>query len=241
VPRLGELGSQPNDRLRSSSRSRSWERSSAPRCRWSAFGARPSRSTCATADAARTAGKTRQRLRALIAGLQIAGGARVSAGSALLLRTFQRCTRSVRVRRHRRGDDLDAGAVRPLRRFGGGGLLSDVDRVGCRLPGVSLRWRDGPAAVRRRRRCVSFVPDRRRRPRGISASAGGRDGYFADDADPGHRGASLSTYWASARRGRHHQPARRATIWNDPGGSTVLGSGSCWSHQVRVHNCRRRR
>jgi predicted permease len=171
-----------------------------------------------------TAGKSRQRLRALIAALQIAVALVVSVGSTLLLRTFQR------LYQERPGfDATDVVTIwtqLPFARYGDSAAVAYYARLtelvaglpGVRSVGVTDRLPLGSGDTHQ----LSFRIDGSRREVYLPTQAVD-DGYFATMRIPLVAGRVFE------RLGRQldgdviisHRAA--ATIWNDPTGIGVLG------------------
>jgi putative ABC transport system permease protein len=171
-----------------------------------------------------TAGKGRQRVRALIAALQIAVALVVSVGSALLLRTFER------LYQERPGfDATDVVTVwtqLPFARYGDSAAVAFYARLtesvaglpGVRSVGVTDRLPLGAGDVRQ----LSF-----------RIEGGGREVYLPTQAVDDRYFATMRIPLVAGRvfqrLGRQLDGdviiSRRAasTIWNDSGGSAVLG------------------
>ncbi len=171
-----------------------------------------------------TAGKGRQRVRALIAALQIAVALVVSVGSALLLRTFER------LYQERPGfDATDVVTIwtqLPFARYGDSAAVAFYAQLtesvagipGVRSVGVTDRLPLGAGAVRQ----LSFRTE-----------GGGREVYLPTQAVDDRYFATMRIPLVAGRvfqrLGRQLDGdviiSRRAaaTIWNDSGGSAVLG------------------
>ena len=171
-----------------------------------------------------TAGKTRQRLRALIAALQIAVALVVSVGSALLLRTFQR------LYQERSGfDATDVVTIWtqvPFARYGDSAAVGFYTRLtesvaalpGVRSVGVTDRLPLGVGDARQ----LSFRTEGGDREVYLPAQAVD-DGYFATMRIPVIAGRVFQRIGRQLDGDVIISQRAAATIWNDPGGSTVLG------------------
>ena len=190
-----------------------------------------------------TAGKTRQRLRAMIAALQIAVALVVSAGSALLLRTFQR------LYQERPGfDATDVVTIWtqvPFARYGDSAAVGFYARLtesvaglpGVRSVGVTTRLPLGAGDTRQ----LSF-----------RIEGGGRevylptqvvdDGYFATMRIPLVAGRGFQRLGRQLDGDIIVSQRAVATIWNDPAGKhgarEAVGVGAVGTV---VHDRRRRR
>jgi len=171
-----------------------------------------------------TAGKTRQRLRALIATLQIAVALVVSVGSALLLRTFQR------LYQERPGFDVtDVVTIWtqvPFARYGDSAAVAFYARLteavaglpGVRSVGVTDRLPLGAGDARQ----LSFRAEGGGRALDLPAQAVD-DGYFATMRIPLISGKVFQRVGRQLDGDVIISQRAAATIWNDPRGSTVLG------------------
>ena len=171
-----------------------------------------------------TAGKTRQRLRALIAALQIAVALVVSLGSVLLLRTFQR------LYQERPGfDATDVVTIWtqvPFARYGDSAAVAFYARLtesvaalpGVRSVGVTDRLPLGTGDARQ----LSFRTEGAGREVYLPTQTVD-DGYFATMRIPLVAGRGFQRIGRQLDGDVIISRRAAATIWNDPGGSTVLG------------------
>jgi putative ABC transport system permease protein len=171
-----------------------------------------------------TSGKARQRLRGLIATLQIAVALVVLAGSALLLRTFHR------LYQERPGFDADHVATfwmqLPFARYGGEAAVEFFARLTASVGGLPGVRAVGVTAVLPlglgERTLRSFRVDGDGRTVSLPAYTIG-DGYFATMSIPLLAGRDFSRL--GVQRDGEAIISRRAAIalWNDPTGAAAVG------------------
>ena len=171
-----------------------------------------------------TAGRTRQRIRATIASLQIAVALVISAGSVLLLRTFQR------LYEERPGFDatnvMTIWTQLPFARYGDsasvafyGRLTEEVSRIpGVLDAGLTMRLPLGTGEVAEQ----SFRVDGNARTLPLPTTAID-DGYFATMRIPMLAGRGFQRPGLQRDGDVIVSQQAAATIWNDPTGNTVVG------------------
>jgi predicted permease len=171
-----------------------------------------------------TAGKTRQRVRATIAALQIAVALVVSAGSALLLRTFHR------LYEERRGFDatdvMTIWTQLPFARYGDSSSVTFYARLTesvARLPGVRAVGLTGklPLGAGETHQ-QSFRIEGEGRDLYLPTQAVD-DGYFATMRIPLIAGRVFQRLGVQRDGDVIISQRAAATIWNDPRGTAALG------------------
>jgi len=171
-----------------------------------------------------TAGRTRQRMRATIAALQIAVALVVSAGSALLLRSFHR------LYEERPGFDatnvMTIWTQLPFARYGDSAAVSFYARLtdavrkvpGVRDAGLTMRLPVGAGESLEQ----SFRIDGEGRTLSLATNVID-DGYFATMKIPVLAGRGFQRLGLQQDGEAIVSQRAAATIWNDPTGKTVVG------------------